>query len=174
MADRGSRITLAVLVAALVSAGAIAQASAAPVAHGAAGNSLTATAGPVDTTSASDPIVTITGQILASGHKYGPRHCLAGRDVQATATTLAGSTRDLGDSNELTRKKGWFKISLIALKYGTADNFALVPPSGGTVTITLTVSPASAPKNRRDILRSYKCAPLSATVQVQVPPQPIY
>ena len=56
--------------------------------------------------------------------------------------------------------------------YGSADNNGVVPPSGGTVTFTLTLTPEHAPKRRGDILNSYKCPDVSTTVSVEVTPQP--
>jgi hypothetical protein len=170
MAERGSHIALAMLVSALASAAAIAQASAAPVARGAAGNSMTAS-GTVDTTYGS-PTARITGQILASGHKYGPHHCLGQRDIFASAPSVAGPTQNLGDADHPTDNRGRFVFTQVPLDYGKPGISGVVPGSGGTVTITLTATPATAPKKRGDITSSFHCQPVSTTVSVQVPPAP--
>ena len=172
MATRGRRIALAMCVAALTGAWAICGASASPVAISAAGNSMTAT-GTVDATyDPSSPTARITGQILASGHKYGPRHCLALRDIFASTTTLSGAPQGLGDADRPTDKRGRFVFSQIELKYGNADNNGLVPISGGYVTVTLSATPATAPKRRGDITNSFHCQPVSTTVSLYVPHAP--
>ena len=162
---------MAMLVTALVSAWAICQAGAAPLARGAAGNSMTAS-GTVDTTYPASPTARITGQILASGHKYGPHHCLGQRDIFASAPSVAGPTQNLGDADHPTDKRGRFVFTQVPLDYGKPGISGVVPGSGGTVTITLTATPASAPKKRGDITNSFHCQPVSTTVSLQVPPAP--
>ena len=165
------RCALGLAIAMAATLGPASQATGAPAARSAAGNAITATA-TVDTTYPYSPTAAIRGQITAVGHKYGPRHCLHLRDIFASTTNVAGAPQGLGDADHPTSKNGGFTFSQIELKYGDAGNNGLVPPSGGTVIITLAALPARAPKRREDILNSYKCAPVSTTVTVQVPPEP--
>ena len=133
---------------------------------------MTATA-TVDTSYPHSPTGAIQGQITAVGHKYGPRHCLHLRDIFASATNVDGAPQGLGDADHPTSKSGRFTFSQVPLDYGIAGvTTGVVPPSGGTVIITLAALPARAPKRPGDILDSYRCAPVSTTVQVQVPPEP--
>jgi hypothetical protein len=166
MFDRPRQLAVAATVALLATAAGVSDAGAAPTAVSAAGNSITATA-TVDTTyNPSEPTVTIRGRILASGHRYGPRHCLAERDVWASFSSLDGSTH-MPDADRPTNKKGRFTFSQIEVDY-TRE----VPVSGGTVTFTLSLTPARAPKRRGDILDSFRCPSVTATVEAQVPPAP--
>jgi hypothetical protein len=167
MSDRVRQMAIAVTLAAVGSAGLISQAQGSPTAVAAkSGNVITAT-GTVDATyDPSEPTAAIKGQILATGHKYGPRHCLKERDVFASYPSSTGRTY-MTDADNPSSGKGRFKFSQIHLDYGD-----VVPFSGGTVTFTLTLLPQDAPKKRGDILDSFKCPNVSGTVQVQVPPAP--
>jgi ribosomal protein S17 len=46
-----------------------------------------------------------------------------------------------------------------------------VPYGGGTVTFTLVVPKRKVQRKGGDFFRTYTCRPLSATVQISVPPQ---
>ena len=96
--------------------------------------------------------MTIAGQILAQSHKYGPRHCLAERDAWVSATTVGGAMPGLGPADHPTSKNGRFTAQLLHARYASPDVDGPVPPSGGTVTFTATVTKSKAPKSRRDIL----------------------
>jgi hypothetical protein len=165
--SRVTRIALITAVATVTGGWLISGAQATPNATAAGGgNSITATATVDSTYSPSQPTVTIRGQILATGHKYGPRHCLAERAVFASFSSLDGTTHT-PDADKPTSRKGRFTFSQIEVDY-TKE----VPVSGGTVTFTLTLTPARAPKHRGDILDSFRCPPVTATVEAHVPPAP--
>jgi hypothetical protein len=170
MSNALKRAAIAFTVATLGGAWLISQAQGAPTATK-SGNVITAS-GTVDSTyDPASPTVAIRGQITATGHKFGPRHCLAGRDVWASHTDLSGQVHT-PDADRPTNGKGRFKFSQIEIKYGSADNGGDVPPAGGQVTFTLTLTPERVPKRRGDITDSFKCPNVSTTVQVQVPPGP--
>ena len=159
-------------VATLGSAWLISQAQGTPVATAAKSTNVITASGTVNSTyDPYSPTVAITGQISATGHKYGPRHCLALRDVWASHPSSSGQVY-MTDADRPTSGKGRFKFSQIELKYGGPDINGDVPPSGGSVTFTLTLTPEHAPKRRGDITDSFKCPNVSTTVTVVVPPAP--
>ncbi|HEY7267347.1 MAG TPA: hypothetical protein VH501_06600 [Solirubrobacterales bacterium] len=171
MPGSARRCVIAAMVALSTACAAVPQAGAASSAASAAGNSLTASATLDTSYDPFDPTAAISGRILATGHKYGPRHCLRDREVWAYYTAVSGQTYST-DADRPTNKKGRFTFTQIHVKYGDADINGIVPPSGGTVTYTLRATPEHAPKRRGDINESYKCRAVSTTVQVEVPPEP--
>lgn len=183
MPDSARRCAMAAALAAIVSGFAISQATGAPTARTAAGNTMTAT-GVLSAVSdgVSSPYATVSGRIRAQGHKYGPRHCLADRVIRASAPTLDGGVQILAESDSNTDRKGRFHFSGLELAYGgvdwrTGDDISggVVPFTGGTVTISLnTFGNDNAPKHRGDINLTYHCRPVSGSVQVQVPPPPAH
>ena len=169
------RTAAAMAVALMASAWPISQAAGTPTGLSAnAGNTITATASIIN-----QPIgeleVRIAGQILSHGHKYGPRHCRAGRTVEVTSTTIGGQPVDLGPSDRATGKTGRFIAGLVKADYGGTDDQGtfrdgLIPYAGGPVTFTLTADQIHVPKSRGDILDRYTCRPVSTTVEIQAPP----
>jgi hypothetical protein len=170
MPDSVKRCAAALALTALTSCLALSQAAGAPTATSAAGNSISATATLDTSYDPYFPTTRITGQIVAKGHKYGPRQCLRDREVWAYWTDLSGQTVST-DADNPTNKKGRFTFTQISVDYGDTSS-STVPDSGGTVTYTLTPSPEHAPKRRGDINSSFRCPAVSTTVQVQVPPRP--
>jgi hypothetical protein len=168
MLERARQVAIATAVAAIATGVSISQAT--PTARG-AGNSITATATLDTSYDPYNPTAAIRGRIMAGGHKYGPRHCLSDRDVWAYYTDVGGQPHSI-DADRPTDKKGRFTFTQIPVKYGDASINGTVPPSGGTVTYTVSPSAAHAPKRRGDILDRYRCRSVSTTVEVQVPPAP--
>lgn len=172
MSSRVKRTAVAMTIATVGSAWLISPAQGTPTATAAKSGNIITAGGTVDASyDPYAPTVAISGQILATGHKFGPRHCLALRDVWASHPSSSGQVY-MTDADRPTNGKGRFKFSQIELKYGGPDTNGDVPPSGGPVTFTLTLTPEHAPKRRGDILDSFKCPNVSTTVQVQVPPEP--
>jgi hypothetical protein len=172
MSSRVKRVAVAMTVASIGSALLISQAQGTPLAGAAkGGNRITAT-GSVDATyDPFEPTAAITGQVSAIGHKFGPRHCVAQRDVWASYPSVSGQMY-MTDADRPTNGKGRFHFSQIHLYYEAGFGNGVVPPSGGSVTFTLTMLPARAPKRRGDILDSFHCPNVSTTVTVEVPPEP--
>jgi len=174
MTNRMKSLAVAIAIVTTTSTWLISQAAGSPVARTAkGGNTITATATIDATYDPNEPTTAIKGRIQATGHKFGPRHCLSEREVWAYWTGPSGKTFSI-DADNPTDRKGRFTFTQIPVHYGTDPDFGAISSAGGTLTYTLSPSPEHAPKKRGDITSSFKCPPVSTTVEVQVPPAPQY
>ena len=163
----------ALTVAALWALG-VSQAGGDPTARSAAANTLVAS---IANTTPPDEvgrktIVTITGQILAS-RKFAPRHCRAARTVLFNSVSVGGRTNKNG-RGATTNTAGRFSSSF-EIDYGFTDSEGLlhdgdVPESGGTFIVPLAISKTKV-QRAPGAFQTYTCRPLSAQVQIAVPPQ---
>ena len=169
--------SVAIAVAALVSAYAISHAKGAPAARSAAANTMIATitnSTPPD--AGREVYVTITGQIQAPSHKFAPRRCRSSRVVDIESPSIGGAVLQIGSSYPTT-KSGHFKVEF-AIDYGGTDedgffNDGSVPYSGGTATYALSTGKVKVQKVKGDF-RTHTCRPLRLTVQFAAPPAPGY